>query len=125
VRHTTATALKDLGVPARDAQLILGHSTVTITQEIYQHANLEGRREALSRVEGVLLNLQAGERPYARSRQGGLRCRQIQPSKTKIVDQITSSISGRGSRTRTCDTRFWRPVLYQLSYTPLISTNHE
>lgn len=27
---------------------------------------------------------------------------------------------GRGSRTRTYDTWFWRPVLYQLSYTPMI-----
>ena len=25
---------------------------------------------------------------------------------------------GRGRRTRTLDTRFWRPLLYQLSYTP-------
>ena len=24
----------------------------------------------------------------------------------------------RGDRTRTCNPRFWRPVLYQLSYTP-------
>ena len=26
---------------------------------------------------------------------------------------------GRGSRTRTHDQRFWRPRLYQLSYTPI------
>src|SRR5882724_7854156 len=26
--------------------------------------------------------------------------------------------SGRSGRARTCDPRFWRPVLYQLSYTP-------
>ena len=26
--------------------------------------------------------------------------------------------AGRGSRARTCDLRFWRPPLYQLSYTP-------
>src|SRR5207249_5798976 len=26
--------------------------------------------------------------------------------------------SGRGDRTRTCNRWFWRPVLYQLSYTP-------
>src|SRR5688572_1922019 len=26
---------------------------------------------------------------------------------------------GRGSRARTYDTRFWRPVLYQLSYAPV------
>ena len=25
---------------------------------------------------------------------------------------------GRGSKIRTHDTRFWRPMLYQLSYTP-------
>ena len=26
---------------------------------------------------------------------------------------------GRGDRTRTCNQRFWRPLLYQLSYTPM------
>ena len=26
---------------------------------------------------------------------------------------------GRGTKTRTLDTRFWRPLLYQLSYTPI------
>src|SRR6266498_1217832 len=26
--------------------------------------------------------------------------------------------AGRGDRTRTCNRWFWRPVLYQLSYTP-------
>ena len=28
-------------------------------------------------------------------------------------------ICGRGSKNRTHDTRFWRPLLYQLSYTPI------
>ena len=27
--------------------------------------------------------------------------------------------NGRGRKTRTLDTRFWRPLLYQLSYTPM------
>ena len=27
--------------------------------------------------------------------------------------------NGRGGKTRTRDTWFWRPVLYQLSYTPV------
>ena len=27
-------------------------------------------------------------------------------------------VFGRGSKIRTHDTRFWRPMLYQLSYTP-------
>jgi hypothetical protein len=29
-----------------------------------------------------------------------------------------NNLSGRSGRARTCDPRFWRPVLYQLSYTP-------
>ena len=29
-----------------------------------------------------------------------------------------NDLTGRGGRARTCDNRFWRPVLYQLSYTP-------
>ena len=29
---------------------------------------------------------------------------------------------GRGTKTRTLDTRFWRPLLYQLSYTPVQRT---
>ncbi len=29
-----------------------------------------------------------------------------------------SILAGRSGRARTCDPRFWRPVLYQLSYTP-------
>ena len=37
LRHTTATLLKNLRVPARDAQIILGHSRLAITLEIYTH----------------------------------------------------------------------------------------
>jgi integrase len=54
VRHTAATILKDLGVPARDAQLILGHSNIAITQQIYQHDTMDTRRDALSLMEKAL-----------------------------------------------------------------------
>ncbi len=30
-------------------------------------------------------------------------------------------MNGRGRRDRTLGTRFWRPMLYQLSYTPVFS----
>ncbi|MET9222819.1 site-specific integrase [Streptomyces sp. NPDC003300] len=53
VRHTAATVLKNLGVPARDAQLILGHSHVSITQQIYQHDTMDSRRDALKSMEGA------------------------------------------------------------------------
>jgi len=73
IRHTTATMLKNLGVPARDAQLILGHSQISVTQQIYQHGDANTRREALGRVEAVLVSglTAAGD---------GSSCRQNQPS---------------------------------------------
>jgi integrase len=53
-RHTAATLLKHLGVPARDAQLILGHSNVTTTQQLYQHGDIDAQRDALINVERAL-----------------------------------------------------------------------
>ncbi len=41
------------------------------------------------------------------------------PIKQKDPRQAWVFLFGRGDRTRTCDTRFWRPVLYQLSYSPM------
>ncbi len=53
-RHTAATTLKNLHVPARDAQLILGHSHVTTTQQLYQHGDLQGQTKALARMGELL-----------------------------------------------------------------------
>jgi integrase len=54
LRHTTATLLKNLGVPARDAQLILGHSRLAVTQEIYTHEDREAQHEALTKISRAL-----------------------------------------------------------------------
>lgn len=54
-RHTAATLLKGLGVQAREAQLILGHSNVMTTQQIYQHADVTLQRRALEQVERALI----------------------------------------------------------------------
>jgi integrase len=51
MRHTTATLLKNLGVPVRDVQLILGHANVVTTQQIYQHDDLDSRRGALGQLD--------------------------------------------------------------------------
>lgn len=56
LRHTTATLLKNLGVPARDAQLILGHSRLAVTQEIYTHEDRQAQHDALSRLSDALRN---------------------------------------------------------------------
>jgi len=55
MRHTAATVLKDLNVPIKDAQLILGHANILTTMKIYQHGTPEAHRTAISAVEDRLL----------------------------------------------------------------------
>ncbi len=112
LRHTTATLLKNLHVPDKDIQLILGHSDVSVTQRFYEHGDLDGQRAGLVQAEAVLLD--AGTVVHAgthSTRASQRRCRQNLPSKPNIVDQITSSISGSGGWTRTTDPRLMSPVL--------------
>ena len=54
LRHVVASLLKDLHVPARDAQAILGHSRVSTTLEIYTNVDEPARRDALTRLHGLL-----------------------------------------------------------------------
>jgi integrase len=54
LRHTTATLLKNLHVPAREAQLILGHSRLAVTLEIYSHEDRHAQRDALNRISDEL-----------------------------------------------------------------------
>ena len=41
------------------------------------------------------------------------------------IKAVSLEVNGRGSRIRTRDPRFWRPMLYQLSYTPRVSATHK
>jgi integrase len=114
VRHTTATLLKDLGVPARDTQLILGHSDIAITQQIYQHDTLESRRASLGRVEAVLRavdpsdgDTQAEEPGYLEAVIDGNGSRQFSRQTREFGARLTSFTSGRSGGTRTPDTWFW------------------
>jgi integrase len=68
LRHTTATLLKNLGVPARDAQIILGHSRLAVTLEIYTHEDRQAQREALGRISEALGH--ASELPTADEKDG-------------------------------------------------------
>jgi integrase len=54
VRHTVGSLLKDLGVPARDAQTILGHTRISTTLEIYTDTDEQARRDALTRLQSLL-----------------------------------------------------------------------
>ena len=44
--------------------------------------------------------------------------------KYKKTVSLTLTVFGRGRRIRTLGTRFWRPLLYQLSYAPMKNTHH-
>jgi integrase len=94
VRHTTATLLKNLGVPARDAQLILGHSHVSTTQQIYQHDDMSTRLEALGKVEKLFMRTVGNV---------STRSRQFSRQAQVFVEQITSLTSGTPDRIRTYD----------------------
>ena len=53
LRRTTATLLKDLGVPPRDTMEILGHARIAVTMEIYTGADDASRRAALTRLSAL------------------------------------------------------------------------
>jgi integrase len=89
VRHTTATILHDLGIPARDAQVILGHANITTTQQIYQHSRLENQQHALEQVESALLPSAVCER-RAEDSDGATRCRQTVVNQDKDKDAAPS-----------------------------------
>ncbi|MFF2534475.1 tyrosine-type recombinase/integrase [Streptomyces cyaneofuscatus] len=84
VRHTVATLLKSHRVADRDIQLILGHSRIVTTQEIYQHDDDDSRRTALQRLAGSLF---APEVKVAQSECSG-----------SLVDALTSDGSRQLSR---------------------------
>ena len=46
--------LKNLRAPARDAQLILGHSRMAITLEFYTREDRDADRQALSQLSDTL-----------------------------------------------------------------------
>ena len=109
IRHTTATLLKDLGVPARDAQLILGHADIVTTQQIYQHDSLENRQNALERIESELLTSVVRRRSSEevkqadRCRQIGDYCRQNDGSPVLLGALLTSVNNGAPEGIRTPD----------------------
>jgi integrase len=54
LRHTTASLLKALGVPLKDAQVILGHAHASTTNQIYTHADEAAKRDAITKLNRLL-----------------------------------------------------------------------
>jgi integrase len=79
LRHTTATLLKDLGVPTRDAQIIMGHASSWMTEQIYQHADMTSQTKAMTKVENVFSRVFEA---------GGEDCRQIAVKPSAITSWL-------------------------------------
>lgn len=54
LRHFVATGFKRAGISPKDAQAVLGHSTVAITENIYQHCDNNDQAEAMFQYRGYL-----------------------------------------------------------------------
>ena len=54
LRHTFASRILEENVPPKVAQELLGHSTVSITMDIYSHVLPEVKREAMERIKGIV-----------------------------------------------------------------------
>jgi integrase len=54
LRHTFATRGLENGIPAKIMQEILGHSSITMTLDLYSHVLPETKKEAMRKLEGLL-----------------------------------------------------------------------
>ncbi len=110
-RHTAATMLKNLGVPARDAQLILGHAHITTTQQLYQHGDIKGQTRALGSVGALLTGTAAVKTAVTE---------ELSTGQSTEIDALTS---GGPSGDRTHDTLLKSLMLTKVSNpaTPVIS----
>jgi integrase len=102
LRHTNATVLKNLNVPGRDIQAILGHSNIRTTG-IYEHTDMARKQDALQKVEVQFFGELTAARDSGRSRQP-------QPSNATFAENFTILVSGGPSGIRTHDTRLKRAV---------------
>jgi integrase len=98
LRHTAATNLKDLGVPAKDVQAILGHSNISTTLQFYTHADINSKSEALQKYDDQISEKSASSR-------------QIKPSDDKFLAEYIRINSGDRRWDGQRDPRLMSPVL--------------
>lgn len=60
LRHTSATIALDAGVPLHVVSERLGHSSVSITADVYAHALERQHSDAAKRIGGALYGVEAG-----------------------------------------------------------------
>ncbi len=58
LRHSAATLLLKMGVPAKVVQEILGHSSIVITMDVYSHILPGMQQSAMDQLDGLFLQAQ-------------------------------------------------------------------
>lgn len=111
LRDTNATTQKNLNIPLRDTQAILGHSDIRVTGG-YERADLDNKRKALEEVEKVLFpnKVTAVEGDSGYALQTAL---QTDPS---FVVNTKLLFSGSRGGTRTRDPRLMSPEQYTMQH---------
>ncbi|WP_278257243.1 hypothetical protein [Nocardioides convexus] len=104
--------MKNAGLNPKDAQLILGHAHITTTQQIYQHGDQDGQRQAMT----LLAQAHDGgtqQRPAA-----GIAVRSAVNGEfsTGQGSEIAALTSGGPGGARTLDT-----LLKRCAQTPLVA----
>ena len=61
LRHTYCTDFQKDGVDVRDAQKLMGHSTITLTADIYSHTDQDRVADISDQIGGVVGKGVAGE----------------------------------------------------------------
>lgn len=55
LRHGFATILYEAGIPDKDAQELLGHSSITVTRDVYTHIRQSRRQETASKLNAFVV----------------------------------------------------------------------
>ena len=104
------------GIHPKVVQERLGHSSISITLDIYSHLMPNMQGEAANAVDGVFRAAINKNSDDVGSQKGSNPCRE--KHLRTIFGFCFRVLAGRSGEARTPNPRFWRPVLYQLSYTP-------
>jgi len=53
LRHTFCTLLAEMGVPLKDASVLMGHANISLTAKVYTHISEAGLKKSIDRLSGV------------------------------------------------------------------------
>ena len=55
LRHTACTRMAESGIDVKVLQYIMGHNSINVTMEVYNHVSVERSREEMKKTESIRL----------------------------------------------------------------------